>query len=181
MIRFFKDIFDPRTNKSVTLDQAIASGLFDHSRGVYIHPLSGEQVSLGDAVRKGLVQAQSFGTTTSEQPATGRTFDPRLPIGAFGIDKQIKSMRTKFNRDGTSVLQIDIESTRPTRGVYEVDEIEEFTVNEKLDATNNGGPQATTELRRVVDINSVHRVDNPANNTNQQQQSILNIPGVSFP
>lgn len=161
-----KDIFDPRENKSLTLDQAIASGLFDHSRGIYIHPITNEHISLGDAVRKNLIQAQSFSSSGADN-----RYDPRLPVGAFGIDKQIKSMRTKFNRDGTSVLQIDIESTRPSRGVYEVDEIEEFTVNEKLDQQQdrlNGG-----EFRRVVDINSVHRVDNP-----QQQPSIINIPGV---
>ena len=77
-------------------------------------------------------------------------------------------MRTKFNPDGTSVLQIDIESTKPTRGIYEVDEIEEFTVNEPTSPKTAPSHEAyrresssstsSSEFRQVIDINSVHTV-----------------------
>jgi hypothetical protein len=88
-------------------------------------------------------------------------------------------MRTKFNKDGTSVLQIDIESTKPTRGIYEVDEIEEFTVNEapssneadrRRESTSSNNSSSTSEFRQVIDINSVHTVKEPSERQQQQQQ-----------
>ncbi len=36
-------------------------------------------------------------------------------------------MRTKFNKDGTSILQVEIESLKPTQGVYELDEVDDFS------------------------------------------------------
>lgn len=176
---FIIDILDPRANKSVTLDEAIHTGLFDHSRGVYIHPITKEAISIGDAIRKGFVNAKIFDDETSKR------YDTRLPVGDFGIDKKIKSMRTKFNKDGTSVLQIDIECTKPTKGIYEVDEIEEFTINETqlADQRQSLRPasydgrreisQVNREIRQVVDINSVHRVNDEE--TESQRNALLKL------
>ncbi|RNA44605.1 microtubule-actin cross-linking factor isoforms 1 2 3 5-like [Brachionus plicatilis] len=151
---FIVDVYDPASNKSLDLDEAIRQRLFDHSRAVYVHPVSGQEMSIGEAVRKGLINAQIFAGDCEP-----RRFDPRLPVAHFGIDKKIRSVRTKFNKDGTSVLQIDIESTKPVKGVYEVDEIEEVTCTEPIDSAE----QSTQ--RQVVDINSVHCV------SEQQQQT----------
>ncbi|CAF0712705.1 unnamed protein product [Brachionus calyciflorus] len=160
---FIIDMYDPISNKSLNLDQAIQQGLFDHSRGVYIHPISKEIMSIGEAVKKGLINAQIF--SGDFEP---KRFDSRLPIGDFGIDKKIRSMRTKFNKDGTSVLQIDIESTKPIKGVYEVDEIEELTCNEPLNQDYR------LSHRQVIDINSVHRI-NEENKTEKYDKPIHNL------
>ena len=144
------DIYDPIGNKSLNLDEAIRQGLFDHSKGVYIHPVNREEMSIGEAVRKGLINAQIF--TGDFEP---KRFDSRLPVANFGIDKKIRSMRTKFNKDGTSVLQIDIESTKPIKGVYEVDEIEELTCTEPVDA--HAAKSSYDRRRQVIDISTVNR------------------------
>lgn len=170
---FIVDIYDPISNKSLNLDQAIQQGLFDHSKGVYVHPVNREEISIGEAVRKGLINAQIFAGDMIEP----KRFDSRLPVGDFGIDKKIRSMRTKFNKDGTSVLQIDIESTKPVKGVYEVDEIEELTCNEPI------VDKPKSAHRQVIDINSVHRLSEqtvhridqlPINNV-YREKNIVNI------
>jgi hypothetical protein len=118
-------------------------------------------LTINEAIQQGLIN-----TTTSEslehrpggQEPPGES--PRIPVGDFGIDKHVKSIRTKFNKDGTSVLQIDIESTKPTRGIFEIDEIEEFTLNQRL-ASQPAAQVDADSVRQVVDINSVQTVRQP--------------------
>ena len=158
---FIISVFDPVNNKTLTLDQAVHAGLFDYQRGVYMHPQTGEVISLTDAVRKGLVDAQIFEKTNE---------DLNLPVAAFGIDKKITSMRTKFNKDGSSMLQIEIESLKPTRGIYELDEIEDFQHGSIKEINGAQTATSTHEYRQVVDINSVHRVKE-----DQQQRQVIQI------
>jgi len=166
---FIISVFDPVNNRSMTLDQAIQCGLFDYNRAVYIHPVTNESINIGDSVRKGLIDAQIYDNVMDEPPR----MEAKLPIGDFGIDKRVTSMRTKFNADGTSILQIDIESTMPTSGVYEVDEIvEEGSMNKSFNTHHHA---STSEFRQVVDINSVHRVTDP----NQQRQVIQIVQPIN--
>jgi dystonin len=78
---FIIDLYDPTTSRRLTLDQAIQIGIFDHSRGVYIHPATKEVISIGDAVRKGFVNAKICDNLTEER---GNKMENRLPIGDFG-------------------------------------------------------------------------------------------------
>jgi dystonin len=112
---FIISVLDPRTNKSLNLEQAISMGLFDFTNALYINPINKEILHIHDAIQCGFVEAKINETLKDGHDDQGN-YDKRLPIGDFGIDKTIKSMRTKFNTDGSSVLLIDIESTQPTRG-----------------------------------------------------------------
>jgi len=57
---FIISVFDPVTQKSMSLDQAVHLGLFNHMNSVYTHPQTGEMIQLHDAVRRGFVDAQIF-------------------------------------------------------------------------------------------------------------------------
>ena len=78
---FIIDLYDPTTSRRLTLDQAMQIGIFDHSRGVYIHPSTKEVISIGDAVRKGLINAKICDNLTDERSSR---IENRLPIGDFG-------------------------------------------------------------------------------------------------
>lgn len=147
-------VFDPVTQKSMSLDQAVHLGLFDHMNSVYIHPQTGELIQLNDAVRRGFVDAQIFEDESEGVDATTKRYDSRLPVDAFGIDKRITCMRTKFNKDGSSVLQVEIESLKPTRGIYEMDEVEDFSSSSSKEVRTS----SRQEFRQVVDINSVQKI-----------------------
>ena len=155
-------VYDPTSNKQLTLDQAVQLGLFDYNRGVYVHPVNREEIEIGDAMRKGLIDAQVF-----DNAEAARRYDTRLPVGDFGVDKRITSMRTKFNKDGSSVLQIDIESTKPTKGIYDVDEVEDI---QRLPIQNQNH-------RQRIDINSVHRVNgsDSSDSPSKIHQQIIHI------
>ena len=86
--------------------------------------------------------------------ATTKRYDSRLPVDAFGNDKRITCMRTKFNRDGTSVLQVEIESLKPTQGIYEMDEVEDFSSSSNSEVRSS----SRQEFRQVIDINSVQKI-----------------------
>lgn len=110
---FILDVLDPSTNQVLNLDQAIKVGLFDYKRSVYTHPITGEVFSINEAIQKGFINTAD--SIDAKRAGAGNTANP-IPVGEFGIEKQVKSIRTKFNKDGTSVLQIDIESTKPSKG-----------------------------------------------------------------
>lgn len=158
---FIISVFDPTTQKSMSLDQAVHTGLFDHNRSVFIHPQTGEVISLNDSVRRGFVDAQIYEDKNEGIDTDTKRFDSRLPVAAFGIDKKITCMRTKFNKDGTSMLQVEIESLKPTRGIYELDEIEDFNQNSMKEVHSR--TNSSHEIRQVVDINSVHHVKETPN------------------
>ncbi len=115
-------------------------------------------LTIHEAIQQGLINTTSSESTEHGQNSH-RNPQLRIPVGDFGIDKHVKSIRTKFNKDGTSVLQIDIESTKPTKGIFEIDEIEEFTLNQKLPGHHQSSIEIDTDsIRQVVDINSVQTV-----------------------
>lgn len=172
---FIISVFDPVNNRSMTLDQAIQCGLFDYSRALYIHPITKELFGINDSVRKGLIDAQIYEPQQQQQQSSKQNVETSLPIGDFGIDKRITSMRTKFNADGSSVLQIDIESTMPTRGLYEIDEIEVNTGHAATSTASSHQTYSSSEFRQVVDINSVHRVNRDPAEVNRQQQQLIQI------
>jgi hypothetical protein len=158
---FIVDVLDPRTDQALNLDEAIRQGLFDYKKGIYRHPVSGEVLTINEAINQGFINTASTESSDDQQlkqKSLGNKGGSQvIPVGDFGIDKQVKSIRTKFNKDGTSVLQIDIESTRPTKGIFEIDEIEEFTLNQKLPEQVVTTEQQS-QTRQVVDINSVQTV-----------------------
>ena len=78
------DLLDPVTNRRLTLDQAIQVGVFDHSRGVYIHPATKEVISIGDAVRKGFINAKICEGLNGHEDLTANKYENRLPVGDFG-------------------------------------------------------------------------------------------------
>ena len=162
-------VYDTRSKKKISVDQAIKFGIFDYEKCVYINPVTREVLSLQEAIDRGFIEAQ-----------VGYEYDRRLPVGNFGIDKHIKSMSTKFRQDGLSVLQVDIESTQPTKGVYEVDEIEEYTIKpEKIknEYSIDHQDSTTTTHRQVIDINSVYHIppsSQPAPSTTKIDVPIFN-------
>jgi hypothetical protein len=146
-------VYDARTQQNISVDQAIQSGIFDYQNCSYKNPVTREVFTLHEAIEKGFIEARN-----------GNEYDKRLPVGNFGIDKNIKSMRTKFRQDGSSFIQIDIESTKPTSGVYEVDEFEEYVVKPQQAqhrteyVIDHHDAKNRQEYRQVIDINSVYRI-----------------------
>ena len=52
-------VIDIRTDKVYNLQEGIQQKLFDHKKGVYIHPITGDEINIGDAVKRGFIQVQA--------------------------------------------------------------------------------------------------------------------------
>ena len=167
-------VLDAASGRTHSFEQAIRAGLFEPTRAAYVHPVTRELVGLAEAIRLGFIRAETTTTTTTTNDQQQQQSSSRYD--ASGVDKRIKSTRHTTNSDGTSVLQIEIECARPTRGFYQVDEIEEMAPlatsniddHHHLQQHHQQTANTTTTCRQVVDINSVHRVVHQQ----QQQQSI---------
>ncbi|CAF1012011.1 unnamed protein product [Rotaria sp. Silwood1] len=67
------NITDARTDKVYSLQEAIEQRLFDRRRGVYIHPITNDELQIGDAIKRGLIQVQSVTTQITEQSSSSRS------------------------------------------------------------------------------------------------------------
>jgi hypothetical protein len=60
-------ITDIRTDTVYDLQEAIEQRLFDRKKGVYLHPITGDEVHIGDAVKRGFIQVQSVSSQLNDQ------------------------------------------------------------------------------------------------------------------
>ncbi|CAF0847061.1 unnamed protein product [Rotaria sordida] len=60
------DIIDARTDKIYSLQEAIEHRIFDRRKGVYIHPITNDEITIGDAIKRGLIQVQSVVTQITD-------------------------------------------------------------------------------------------------------------------
>ncbi|CAF1221360.1 unnamed protein product [Rotaria sordida] len=109
-------IVDIRTDKIYTLQEGIQQKLFDHKKGVYMHPITGDEINIGDAVKRGFIQVQAvssqiiFNSTDQILNDKRRTIISQEPYGNIN--------------DSRSKLSIRIESQTRPRTPYEINESE---------------------------------------------------------
>jgi hypothetical protein len=51
----------------------IEQKLFDHKKGVYIHPMTGDEINIGDAVKRGYIQVQAVSSQIVDERSSSGT------------------------------------------------------------------------------------------------------------
>ncbi|CAF4433789.1 unnamed protein product, partial [Rotaria socialis] len=59
------NVTDIRTERIYNLQEATEQKLFDGRKGVYIHPITGDEINIGDAVKRGFIQVQAVSSQIS--------------------------------------------------------------------------------------------------------------------
>uniref|UniRef100_A0A2C9K839 Calponin-homology (CH) domain-containing protein n=1 Tax=Biomphalaria glabrata TaxID=6526 RepID=A0A2C9K839_BIOGL len=59
-------VVDPRNGQLVTVSKAVSDGILDQVKGIYVNPQTGESMTLGDAIDKRLVFAESPETQSND-------------------------------------------------------------------------------------------------------------------
>lgn len=86
-------VFDPLTKESLTLAQAIGSGLIDFKTGEYVDPKTGERMSLQEAAELGYLDPgilhKLMGTCGVVDPQTGRelTLLEAIKMGYYDLSR----------------------------------------------------------------------------------------------
>ncbi|CAF1677978.1 unnamed protein product, partial [Adineta ricciae] len=110
-------VTDIRTDKVYNLQEGIQQKLFDHKKGVYIHPITGDEINIGDAVKRGFIQVQSVSSQI--------IFNNTEHISSVDRRRAIISQEPYGNgNDSRSKLSIRIESQSRPRTPYEINESE---------------------------------------------------------
>ena len=94
-------IFNPSTNLKVTLETAIADGIFDKEKGMFNDPLSGKSMNLNEAVKRGFVYGEFIPQHEAEEN---------------------KSLKININKD---VQKVEVVKPLTNQVMYEVNEVEE--------------------------------------------------------
>lgn len=150
-------ITDIRTDKVYTLQEGIQQKLFDHKKGVYIHPITNDEINIGDAVKRGFIQVQAVSSQIAFNNHTEQiSSEKRRAI--------ITQEPYGTNNDSRSKLSIRIESQGRTRAPYEVNE--STTVQREKDVVEIESvqrvPRSKKEYTREEEIIE-HRTTNVAN------------------
>ncbi|CAF4468439.1 unnamed protein product [Rotaria socialis] len=141
-------IIDIRTDKVYNLQDGIQQKLFDHKKGVYIHPITGDEINIGDAVKRGLIQVQAVSSqiifNNTDQISTDRrhTIISQEPYGN--------------SNDSRSKLSIRIESQARSRTPYEINESESLQ-----------------HEKDVVEIESIQRLPRHKQNFITREEEII--------
>ncbi len=72
-------VYDPLKNDEITIKEAIARGILDRQKGLYIHPVTKESFSISDAINKGVIRARIL-TPKDTTTATSTSMTEQLPF-----------------------------------------------------------------------------------------------------
>ena len=131
---------------------AIDHRLFDRRKGVYIHPITGDEIDIGDAIKRGLIQVQAVATSIIDE--TSRRMRSNL---STRIESQSQPIRPSIQREKDT---IEIESVqrlpRHRRHHHTTTEeiIEQHTTNtvDKEIYINRGRLNERSQQRHIDDI-----------------------------
>ena len=87
-------VVDPRTGKKISVNEAMKEGILNHTKGTYTNPLTGEELTLDDAILKGLIF-----TEAAEIPKTVRT-----EISSIHITEDEEAFETTIVEDVSSKM-----------------------------------------------------------------------------
>lgn len=89
-----KSIIDPRTNRELSIAEAVSLGILDCAASEYHHPVSGEVLSLGEAVTRGLVCVER-GRPSADKGAESR--EEKVP--SIHIDDEADAREEMSNEE----------------------------------------------------------------------------------
>ena len=107
---------DLRSSKICSLQEAIQQKLFDHKKGVYRHPITADEINIGEAVKRGFIQVQAVSSQIMFNSTDQLSADNRRAI--------ISQEPYGNGNDARSKLSIRIESQSRPRTPYEINESE---------------------------------------------------------
>jgi hypothetical protein len=151
-------IIDIRTDKVYNLQEGIQNKLFDHKKGVYIHPITGDEINIGDAVKRGFIQVQAvssqivFNNTDQiltdkrraiiSQEPYGNSHDSRSKL-SIRIESQGGHQRTPYEINESETLQRE-------KDVVEIESIQRLPRHKK---------QYTTREEEIIEHHTTNIID----------------------
>ncbi len=150
-------VIDIRTDKVYNLQEGIQQKLFDHKKGVYLHPLTGDEINIGDAVKRGFIQVQAVSSQIIFNNTDQILTDKRRAI--------ISQEPYGNSNDSRSKLSIRIESQSRPRTPYEINESEtlqrekDVVEIESIQRLPRTKKQVTTREEEIIEHHTTNIVD----------------------
>jgi hypothetical protein len=150
-------IIDIRTDKIYNLQEGIQQKLFDHKKGVYIHPITGDEINIGEAVKRGFIQVQAVSSQIIFNNTDQIFNDKRRAI--------ISQEPYGNSNDSRSKLSIRIESQSRPRTPYEINESEtlqrekDVVEIESIQRLPRHKKQYTTREEEIIEHHTTNIVD----------------------
>jgi hypothetical protein len=150
-------VTDIRNDKVYNLQEGIQQKLFDHKKGVYIHPITGDEINIGDAVKRGFIQVQAVSSQIIFNNTDQLLTDKRRAI--------ISQEPYGNGNDSRSKLSIRIESQARSRTPYEINESEvlqrekDVVEIESVQRLPRHKKQYTTREEEIIEQHTTNIVD----------------------
>ena len=171
-------VLDPVTGKVISVTKAIAEGILDQSRGLYINPQTGESMALSDAIDKRLVLAQS---------AEAMSDDPleRAEISSIHIADETEHFETTYVEDISSeTVTLSIQSVIDPRTMEMVsydDAVQTGILNIRTGSYVNPVTRETMTITSAMEKGLIHGEVTSKTREEDIMKSIVSAEHVSFP
>ncbi|CAF3599478.1 unnamed protein product [Adineta steineri] len=155
-------VVDIRNDRVYNLQEGIDQRLLDHRKGVYIHPLTGDEIFIGDAVKRGFVQVQAVSSQISDQISSSSAHsNVSIRIDSHPQSSSTTRPTSQGLRRETEIIEIETIPGAPRHRRHhhrrtEEEIIEQHTTNIvnkeviKVRGRSNERPQPTKQIEEVI-------------------------------
>ncbi|KAK7099742.1 hypothetical protein V1264_022800 [Littorina saxatilis] len=171
-------VIDPRTNKIISVTKAIADGILDQSRGLYINPQTGESMALSDAIDKRLILAES---------AEAMSDDPleRAEISSIHIQDETEAFEAALMEDlSTETVTLSIQSVIDPRTMEMVSydkAVGAGILNVRAGSYVNPLTRETMTITAAMEKGLIHGEVTSKTREEELMKSVVSAENVGFP
>jgi hypothetical protein len=174
-------VTDIRTDKVYNLQEGIQQKLFDHKKGVYINPITADEINIGEAVKRGFIQVQAvssqiiFNNTDQiltdkrraiiSQEPYGNTNDSRSKL-SIRIESQSRP-RTPYEINESEILQRE-------KDVVEIESVQRLPRHKKQHCTTREEEIIEKHTTNIIDRDVfISRNENNRAKSNEREQNLI--------
>ena len=171
-------VLDPRTGKIISVTKAIAEGILDQSRGLYINPQTGESMALNDAIDKRLILAESP-EAMSDDPLE------RAEISSIHITDETEEFEATLVEDISSeTVTLSIQSVVDPRTMEMVsydDAVSSGILNIKTGSYMNPLTRETMTITSAMEKGLIHGEVTSKTREQDIMRCLVSTENVGFP
>jgi hypothetical protein len=163
----------------------IQQKLFDHKKGVYIHPITGDEINIGDAVKRGFIQVQAASSQiifhNNDQVLTDkrRAIISQEPYGNTNDSRSKLSIRIESQSRARTPYEInESETLQREKDVVEIESVQRLPRHRKQHYTTREEELFEQHTTNIVDKEVfIHRngINRAKSNERQKQQYIEEV------
>ena len=130
-------VTDIRSDKVYSLQDGIDQRLFDRRKGVYLHPITGDEISIGEAVKRGFVQVQAVSSQIGDEISSSHRTNVSIHVEPRPQTSPSRSSGSRVLQRETEIIELEAYPRAPRQRRHHHTTTEEEIVEQHTTNTVN--------------------------------------------